>query len=138
MDKYLNFCKKCIEGKMEMSKNYYVLDSDEENEKNKKNKNIDVSIVSPTQAAVEQAKSEVRDMMDINRGRKRKIYQIGGKDRRKSKSRRSSFKKQKKINKKKTVTSKGGKKKNPRGKNSKKLDKRRRSNKIVKYRSIWM
>ena len=44
---------------MEMSKNYYVLDSDEENEKNKKNKNIDVSIVSPTQAAVEQAKSEV-------------------------------------------------------------------------------
>ena len=62
----------------------------------KKNKNIDVSIVSPTQAAVEQAKSEVRDMMDINRGRKRKRYQIGGKDRRKSKSRRSSFKKQKK------------------------------------------
>ena len=128
-----------MEGKLEMSKNYYVLDSDEENEKNKKNKNIDVSIVSPTQAAVEQAKSEVRDMMDINRGRKRKIYQIGGKDRRKSKSMRSSFKKkQKKINKKKTVTSKGGKKKNPRGKNSKKLDKRRRSNKIVKYRSIWM
>ena len=136
MDKYLNFCKKCMEGKMEMSKNYYVLDSDEENEKNKKSKNIDVSIVSPTQAAVEQAKSEVRDMMDINRGRKRKIYQIGGKDRRKSKSRRSSFKK-KKINKKKKVTSKGGKKKNPRGKNSKKLDKKR-SNKIVKYRSIWM
>ena len=103
-----------------------------------KNKNIDVSIVSPTQATVEQAKSEVRDMMDINRGRKIKIYQIGGKDRHKSKSRRSSFKKQKKINKKKTVTSKGEKKKNPTGKNSKKLDKRRRSNKIVKYRSIWM
>ena len=30
MDKYL---KKCMEGKLEMSKNYYVLDSDEENEK---------------------------------------------------------------------------------------------------------
>ena len=98
MDKYLNFCKKCMEGKLEMSKNYYVLDSDEENEKNKKNKNIDVSIVSPTQAAVEQAKSEVRDMMDINRGRKRKIYQIGGKDRHKSKSRRSSLKKKNKKN----------------------------------------
>ena len=100
MDKYLNFCRKCMVGKMEMSKNYYVLDSDEENEKNKKNKNIDVSIVSPTQAAIEQAKSEVRDLMDINRGKKRKIYQIGGKDRHKSKSRISSFKKKQKINKK--------------------------------------
>ena len=73
MDKYLNFCKKCMEGKMEMSKNYYVLDSDEENEKNKKDKNIDVSIVSPTQAAVEQAKSEVREKMNINRHLQRKL-----------------------------------------------------------------
>ena len=73
MDKYLNFYKKCMEGKMEMSKNYSVLDSDVEIEKKiKKIKNIDVSIVSPTQAAVEQAKSEVRKMMDINRGGKRK------------------------------------------------------------------
>ena len=72
MDKYLIFCKKCMEGKMEMSKTYYVLDSDEEIEKNKKHKNIDVSIVSPTQAAVEQAKGEVREMMDINRGKKEK------------------------------------------------------------------
>ena len=54
-------------------------------------------------------------MMDINRGRKIKIYQIGGKDRCKSKSRRSSFKKKQKF-KKKTVTRKGGKKKNPKGK----------------------
>ena len=58
-----------MEGKMEMSKNYYVLDNDEEIEKNK---NIDVFIVSPTQAAVEQAKSKVREMMDINRGKKEK------------------------------------------------------------------
>ena len=56
-----------------MSNNYYVLDSDEEIEKNKKNKNIDVSIVSPTQVAVEQAKSEVREMIDINRGKKKSI-----------------------------------------------------------------
>ena len=44
---------------MDLSKNY-VLDSEEENEKNKSNKNIDISIVNPTQAAVEEAKSEVR------------------------------------------------------------------------------
>ena len=44
--------------------------------KNKKNKNIDVSIVSPAQAAVEQAKSEVRDMMDINRGKKEKCIKL--------------------------------------------------------------
>ena len=92
MDKYLNFCKKCMEGKMEMSKNYYVLDSDEEIGKNK---NINISIVSPTRAAVEQAKSKVREMMDINRGEKRKIYQIGGKGKRKSKSRTSSAEKKK-------------------------------------------
>ena len=71
MDKYLNFCKKCMEGKMEISKNYYVLDSDEENEK-KILKTIDVSIVSPTQAADEQAKSKVREKMNIKRGKKKK------------------------------------------------------------------
>ena len=82
---------------MDMSKNYYVLDSDDKHEKNNnKNKNIDISVVSPTQAAVEQAKSEIREKGNINRGKKRKIYQIGGKDRGTSKSRRSSLKKKKK------------------------------------------
>ena len=74
MNKYLNFCTKCMEGKMEVYKKCYVLDSDEENENNNKYKNIDVSIVSPTQAAVEQAKSEVREKMDINRAKKKKKY----------------------------------------------------------------
>ena len=100
MNKYLNFCKKCMEGKMELSKNYYVLDSDEENKKNKNHKKMDISIVSLTQAAVDQIKSEVREEMDINRGKKRKNYQIGGKHRGKSKSRTSSVKKKKKITKK--------------------------------------
>ena len=50
MNKYLKFCKKkCMEGKMDLSKNYYVLNSDEEIERNKNNKNIDVSIVQHTQ-----------------------------------------------------------------------------------------
>ena len=30
MNKYLKFCKKCMEGKLDLSKNYYVLDSDED------------------------------------------------------------------------------------------------------------
>ena len=33
MNKYLNFCKKCMEGKMDLTKIYYVLDSDEDFEK---------------------------------------------------------------------------------------------------------
>ena len=61
--------KEYWDGKLEISKNYYVLDSDEDNAKYKNNDSIDVSIVSPTQAAVEQAKSEVRDKMNINRGK---------------------------------------------------------------------
>ena len=81
MNKYLKFCKKCIDGKIELSKNYYVLDSDDDNAKYKNKDSIDVSIVSPTQAAVEQAKSEVRDKMNKNRGKVIKKYQIGGKER---------------------------------------------------------
>ena len=50
------------------------------------------------QAAVDQAKSEVRDKMNINRGKAIKKYQIGGKDRQNNTSR-----------KKKTVVNKKGK-----------------------------
>ena len=53
-------------------------------------------IVNPTQAAVEEAESEVRFKSDINRGQKAKSFQIGVKDRGKSKSNRSSMKKKKK------------------------------------------
>ena len=88
MNKYLKFCEKCMDGKIELSKNYYVLDSDYDNAKYKNKDSIDVSIVSPMQAAVEQAKSEVRDKMNINRGKAIKKYQIGGKDRQNNTSRK--------------------------------------------------
>ena len=94
----------------------------------KKNKNIDVSIVSPTQAAVEQAKGEVREKMNINRGKKRKIYQIGGKDRGKSKSTTSSAKKIKR--KKKTYKESWKEEKSER--------KEFKKEKKIKYKSIWM
>ena len=48
-----------MDGKIELSKNYYVLDSDYDNAKYKKD-SIDVSIVSPTQAAGEQPKSRTK------------------------------------------------------------------------------
>ena len=56
MNKYLNFCKKCMDGKMDQTKNYYVLDSDDDFGRNKNNNNVEVSTISPTQAAVEQLK----------------------------------------------------------------------------------
>ena len=77
---------------MDLSKNYNVLDSDEDFEKSINNNKIELSTVIPTQAAVEQAKSELREEMNINRGKYRKNYQIGGKDRSNSSSKRSSKK----------------------------------------------
>ena len=118
MNKYLKFCKKCMDGKIELSKNYYVLDSDDDHAKYKNKDSIDVSIVSPTQAAVDQAKSEVRDKMIINRGKAIKKYQIGGKDRLNNTSRKK--KKEKVVNKKGKI-----KKKLPVTKSKKKAKKKK-------------
>ena len=130
MNKYLKFCQKCMEGKMDLSKNYYVLDSDEEFEKNKNNNSIELSTISPTQAAVEQAKSEIREEMNINRGKNLKNYQIGGKDRGNSNHKRSSKNK---------VVKKAGrdKKREVKGKSSKKAVKNLKK-KVASYSSIWM
>ena len=76
MDKYLDFCNKCIEGKIGYKKNFYILDKPEPSGISK---DIDISVVSPTQAAVEQAKSELNLQNGINRPEKRKYDQIGGK-----------------------------------------------------------
>ena len=129
MNKYLKFCKKCMDGKIELSKNYYVLDSDDDHAKYKNKDSIDVSIVSPTQAAVDQAKSEVRDKMIINRGKAIKKYQIGGKDRLNNTSR----KKKKRLLIKKEKLKKNCQLQSPRRKQKKKIKK-----KLTSYRSIWM
>ena len=105
---------------MDLSKNYYVLDSDEDFEKNKNNNSIELSTVSPTEAAVEQAKSEIREEMNINTGKNRKNFQIGGKDRSNSNSKRSPKKKKNNVVKKNTRD----KKKEVKGKSSKKGDKK--------------
>ena len=101
--------------------------SDDDHAKYKNKDSIDVSIVSPTQAAVDQAKSEVRDKMNINRGKAIKKYQIGGKDRQNNTSRK----------KKKVVNKKGKIKKKLPVKKSKKEAKKIKK-KLTSYRSIWM
>ena len=74
MDKYLDFSNKCIRGKILHRENFYILDKIEPSLTKKE---VDVSMVSPTQAAVEQAKSEMNLQNGINRAEKRKYDQIG-------------------------------------------------------------
>ena len=93
-----------------------------------KDKNLDVTVVTPTQQAVEQAKNEVRHALSINRARKRKIDQIGG--------RREKIKKKKKKDKKpkeiiRTKRRKGG------GKESGTKTKDKKKTKVLKpYKAI--
>ena len=110
------------------------MDSDDDFGRNKNNNNVEVSTISPTQTAVEQAKSEIREQKNINRPKSNQIYQIGGKGRSNSNSKGSS--KKKKI---KKIVKKGqkNKKKEVKGKRSKKGDKKFKK-KIASYRSIWM
>ena len=85
MNKYLDFCDKCIEGKVGYRKNVHMLDSNKL-DPIKKSESMDVSGVRPTQAAVEQARSELKEEKGINRGKKRKYNQLGGRnDKKKSK-----------------------------------------------------
>ena len=79
MDKYLDFCNKCIEGKVGYRKNFHILDNNI-SDSIKKSDSMDVSVVSPSQAAVEQARSELREEKGINRGKKRKYNQLGGRN----------------------------------------------------------
>ena len=77
MDMYSDFCRKCIEGKVGYKKDFYILDSTPKREENA-SKSLEVSIVTPTQAAVEQAKSEIKDQKPINRALEKKYLQTGG------------------------------------------------------------
>ena len=73
MNKYLDFCNRCMQGKVGYSKGFYIIDK-VETPKNKAiaDAEIDISVVSPTQAAVEQAKSELEQEKTINKAKKRK------------------------------------------------------------------
>ena len=75
MNNYLEFCKKCIRGEIPYQKKFYVLDNRSDISNDVKDKYLDVTVVSSTQQAVEQAKNEVRNKISINRAKKRKIDQ---------------------------------------------------------------
>ena len=76
MDTYIDFCKRSSQGKV--SKDFYILSDKYSNNKDTE-QSTDISIVNPTQAAVDQAKSEVKNQKTINRVKKRKYNQTGGK-----------------------------------------------------------
>ena len=92
MDKYLDFCNECIEGKVGYRKKFHILDSNK-SDPIKKSESMDVSVVSPTQTAVEQARSELKDEKGINRGKKRKYNQLVGRNNKKSSRINSKYKK---------------------------------------------
>ena len=94
MDTYLDFCKRCSQGMVGYRKDFYVL-SDKYGDNKNTNQNRDISIVNPTQAAVDQAKSEVKNQKTINRTKKLNYNQTGGKSGKKktTRSKKSGCKK---------------------------------------------
>ena len=66
MDKYLNFCKKCIEGKVGYNPKFYELNPKNSETERVTDKPVEVTLVTPTEAAVEQAKSEIKLKKAIN------------------------------------------------------------------------
>ena len=78
MNNYLDFCKKCIRGEIPYQKKFYVLDNRYDVSNDIKDKNLDVTVVTPTQQTVEQAKNKVKHELSINSAKTRKIDQTGG------------------------------------------------------------
>ena len=136
MNNYLNFCKKCIRGEIPYQKKIYVLDNGYNVSNDIKDKRLDVTVVTPTQQAVEQAKNEVKHELTINSAKKRKIDQTGG--------RGDSIKIKKKIKKKrrhKKNLKNGIKSKGRKGKVKKAVSKAKEKKKpkiTSSYKAIWM
>ena len=79
MTNYQDFCKKCIQGKISFKPDFYIIEKIPKDNKDIPKENIDVTIVSPTEAAVDQAKSELKQENGINRNEKKSYVQSGGK-----------------------------------------------------------
>ena len=128
---YLEFCKKCIRGEIPYQKKFYVLDKRYDISNDNRNKNLDVTVVTPTQQAVEQAKNEVIHETSINRAKKRKIDQTGGRgDVNKKKQRKYK----RRENQKENIKRKKGIGKKP----EIKAKERRRPKVSSSYKAIWM
>ena len=77
MDNYLSFCKKCCEGKIGYRPDYHIIGNSDNADNSKPKK--DVTVVTPTQAAVDQAKNEIKQEKIINNSNKPNYHQSGGK-----------------------------------------------------------
>ena len=73
MTTYQDFCKKCIQGKIGFKPDFYIIEKIPKDNTDIPKENIDVTIVSPTEAAVGQAKSELKHENGINRNEKKNI-----------------------------------------------------------------
>ena len=82
MDKYFNFCKKCIDGKVGYNPNFYELNPKNSETERDTDKSVEVTLVTPTEVAVEQAKSEIKLKKAINSMAGTHKGQTGGKTRR--------------------------------------------------------
>ena len=89
MDKYLNFCKKCIEGKVGYSPKFYELNPKNSETDRVTDKPVEVT---PTETAVEQAKSEIKLKKAINSMAGTHKGQSGGKTRKCKITKKSSRK----------------------------------------------
>ena len=92
MDKYLNFCKKCIERRVGYNPNFYELNPKNSETDRVANKPVEVTLVTPTEAAVEQAKSEIKLKKGINSMAGTRKGQTGGKTRKSKITKKSSRK----------------------------------------------
>ena len=131
MDTYLDFCKRCSQGMVGYKKDFYTLSNKYGDSKNT-NQTGDISIVNPTQAAVDQAKSEVKNQKTINRTKKLNYNQTGGK----SVKKKTTRSKKKVVLKKDKKPRSSQKKKNKSSKNNKKGKVRKSASKS--YGSLWM
>ena len=131
MDTYLDFCKRCSQGMVGYRKDFYTL-SDKYGDSKNTNHNRDILIVNPTQAAVDQAKSEVKNQKTINRTKKLNYNQTGGK----SVKKKTTRSKKKVVVKKDKKPRSTQKKKNKSSKNNKKGKVRKSASKS--YGSLWM
>ena len=131
MDTYLDFCKRCSQGMVGYKKDFYTLSNKYGDSKNT-NQTGDISIVNPTQAAVDQAKSEVKNQKTINRTKKLNYNQTGGK----SVKKKTTRSKKKVVLKKDKKPRPSQKKKNKSSKNNKKGKVRKSASKS--YGSLWM
>ena len=79
MTDYQDFCKKCIQGKIGFKPDFYIIERKIKDNTDIPNENVDVTIVSPTKAAVDQAESELKQKNGINRNDNNTHIQSGGK-----------------------------------------------------------